>query len=141
MSTQRSDSSIAVVAAILLFAAWEIIEHVLLMGMEMLTYHITAFIGETIIAIAVIFWVTRLQERVRIEGKRAERLATVVAEAMASEEGMSSPVASLIQSLQELRSSTEDMPVIQKQLERIEHDVHRIQVVNRGLKELLLPIV
>ena len=141
MSTQKSDSSIVIVAAILLFAAWEIIEHVLLMSMGMFTYHITAFVGETIIAIAVIFWVTRLQGRVRVEGERAERLATVVTQAMASEEGMDSPVASLIQSLQELRSSTEDTPVIQKQLDRIEHDAHRIQVVNRGLKELLLPIV
>ncbi len=141
MSTQRSDNSIGVVAAILLFAAWEIISHALLMDMAMVTYHIIAFVGETIIAIAVIFWVMRLQERIRVEGERAERLATVVTQAMASEEGMASPVASLMQSLQELRSSTEDMPVIQKKLEHIEHDVHRIQVVNQGLKELLLPII
>ncbi len=141
MSTQRGDNSIGVIAAISLFLAWEVISHALLMGMDMFTYHITAFVGETILAIAVIFWVTGLKERVRVEGERAERLATVIAQAMASDEGMASPVASLTQSLQELRSSTEDMPVIQKQLERIEHDVHRIQVVNRGLKELLLPIV
>ncbi len=141
MSTQKSDNSIGVVAAIALFLAWEIISHALLMDMDMLTYHITAFVGETILAIAVIFWVTGLKERVRVEGERAERLATIVAQAMTSEEGMASPVASLIQSLQELRSSTEDMPEIQKKLEGIEHDVHRIQVVTRGLKELLLPIV
>ncbi len=141
MSTQRSDNSIGVIAAISLFLAWEVISHALLMNMAMFTYHITAFVGETILAIAVIFWVTGLKERVRVEGERAERLVTVVAQAMASDAGMDNPMASLIQSLQELRSSTEDMPAIQKQLECIEHDVHRIQVVNRGMKELLLPIV
>jgi len=125
----------------LLFAAWEIVDHAFLMGVEMVAYHVIGFAVETTFAAIGILWLAHSSERARLERERADALAAIVAEALGSEDAQSSPVTSLIRAVDEAEKSAEDKPEIREQLSRIRRDVRRIQVANRGLKEILWPEV
>ncbi|MFQ5811266.1 MAG: hypothetical protein ACE5JM_16740 [Armatimonadota bacterium] len=139
MSTGRSLAAVAVAA--LLFAAWEIVDHVLLMEMEMVTYHLIGFVCETVLAAAAILWATHHAERARRERERAERLAAVVATAIVSSEADISPVTRLMDGLAAVRRSTSDIPEVQETLRGMEEDARRIQVVSRGLRQIVSPHV
>lgn len=130
-----------VVAAALLFAAWQIVNHIYLMNVDMVTYHVIGFLVEAALAAVAILWATHNAEQARRERERAERLAIVVAEAMVSAESDVSPVARLMKGLRELHESAQGMSAIQGKLSRMEQDARRVEVVNRRLRQIISPYV
>jgi cation transport regulator ChaC len=133
--------AVLVALAALVFMAWELVDHVLLMDVEMVTYHLIGFIVETTLASLAIVWAAYSRERSRQVQQRAEALAAVVAEALGSDDHEVSPVARLVKSLDEMRSCAHKWPDVHEQIDRIERDARRIQIANRGLKEILWPQV
>jgi hypothetical protein len=128
--------SLKVVAgAALLFAAWEIIDYVLLASLESYVHSVLSFIIETILAVTAIYWVARTDEQARFERQRSERLAAVAIGALAAEGAPPGPLASLLHAVEEIRESTQDKPQVLEIVDRIAQDARRIQVVNRGLQQ------
>jgi len=128
-----------VALAALVFVAWEVVDHALLMDVEMVTYHLTGFIVETTLASLAIVWAAYSRERSRQVQQRAEALAAIVAEALGSDDHDVSPVARLVKTLDEMRGCAHNWPDAHEQIDRMERDARRIQIANRGLKEILWP--
>ena len=130
-----------VTVAALAFAAWELTDHVILATADVFLKFAVAFAVETCLAITAIFWATRWSERAQEEQLRAERLAIVLASAMASEASDASPVAAALKALGDIGERTESDPEVHELVERAEKDVRKIRSTNRHLEETLSPLL
>ena len=132
--TRQRNVSIVVLAA-LLFAAWELVDHLALVNLDIYAHYTIALVAETLLALGAILWVGRRDEAARVERARALRLASVVISSLASEDVSRGPLASIIKAAQEIRQSTQGQAEVQALVDGLEHDARRLQVVNRGLRQ------
>jgi hypothetical protein len=137
---RRIGLSVATVA-FLVFAAWQLTNYLFLMNVEIYTHHVISFVVETCLAIAAILWATEWSNRAGDGPRRAERLAAVVAASMAAEAGTSSPVSGLLTTLEDIRGRIGDRPEVQELVDRAERYALRIRTTNRGLEEILVPMI
>ncbi len=134
---QKHSNLAIVTGSILAFAAWELVDHMVLMGLPVFTEHAISFLAESALAVTAIFLVARAREAENAASLRADQMVAVVAEALSSEDSQESPVKGVLDALEEIREQTADSPETQGTVLRAEKNARRIQSVSRYLGQLV----